>query len=238
MVQQGDSPAPSGWNATVAALPSLWGWWKLDETAGAGVSAPDSSGNARNGVYRGSGTQTTGLFSGSSASQATIGARIELPSYTTAATPKFTIGAIIRTTAGAVAQQIFSADPQVGARVWQFRKNTSTNAVEFITIQPSVTTTTGSIAINDGNPHFVCAVFDQTLSAGAGRVKIYVDGVLDVASTTAITITGGLSRPPGIGSQSGSADAGVWSGALDDSFLCDTALSSTDIANLWAARNT
>lgn len=237
MIQQG-SVAASGWNAAVAALPSLWGWWKLDEVAGAGVSAPDSSGNARNGVYRGSGTQTTGLFAGSSAAQATIGARVELPTYTTAATPQFSVGAFIRTTTGAVAQQILSADPQVGARVWQFRKNTSTNAIEFITIQPSVTTTTGTVAINDGNSHFVCVVFDQTLAAGSGRVKLYVDGTLDVASSTAITITGGLARPPGIGSQSGTADAGVWSGALDEAFICDTALSSTDVANLWAARNT
>lgn len=231
-------PPPSGtWNSTVSALSGLWGWWKLDETAGAAVSAPDSSGNGRDGTYNAAGTQTTGLFSGSSASQLTLGGRVTLPSYTTPTTPQFSIGAFIRTTTVGTEQQILSADQGSGNRIWQFNKNATTNALSFVTITPSVTTTTGATAINDGNPHLAVVVFDQSLSAGSSRVKLYLDGVLDGSSSTAITISASLTNQLGIGSRSGTLGTGLWSGAIDECFFCTSPLSSTDVANLWAARN-
>lgn len=228
----GGAPAAS-WNVTVAALAGLWGWWKLDETAGAAVSAPDSSGNGRNGTYNASGTQTSGLFSGSSASQATLGSRITIPAFTIPATPQFTLGAFIRTTAGATEQQVIGAD---GGK-FQWRKNTSTGAMEFITIVPSVTTTTAATTIADGNSHLVMLVFDQTLAAGSGRVKLYRDGVLDGSSSTAITIAAGSATSTALGARSNANNNGLWTGALDECFICNAALTSTDVANLWAARN-
>jgi hypothetical protein len=228
----GGAPAAT-WNATVAALPGLWGWWKLDETAGAAVSAPDSSGNGRNGTYNAAGTQTSGLFSGSSSSQATLGSRITIPAFTIPATPQFTLGAFIRTTAGATEQQVIGAD---GGK-FQWRKNTSTGAMEFITIAPSVTTTTAATAINDGISHLVMMVFDQTLAAGSGRVKLYRDGVLDGQSSTAITITTGAASSTALGARSNANNNGLWLGAIDECFICTSALSSTDVPNLWAARN-
>jgi hypothetical protein len=234
MIHQSVAPPASGWNAAVAALPSLWGWWKLDDTAGAGVSALDASGNGRHGTYTAAGTQTTGLFAGSAGAQATLGGRITVPAYSIPATPQFTLGAFIRTTAGATEQQVIGAD---GGR-FQWRKNTSTGAMEFITIVPSVTTTTAATSIADGNPHLVMLVFDQTLAAGSGRVKLYLDGSLDGSSTTSITLTTGAASSTALGARSNANNNGLWLGAIDDCFIVNSALSSADIAALWATRNT
>lgn len=100
----------STWDAAIAALPNLWGWWKLDETAGDGVSAVDSSGNGRHYIYRGTGTRIAGLFGGSAYAQGTIGGRITGPVWTPPPVPKFTVGAVIQTTSNGAEQQIFSAD--------------------------------------------------------------------------------------------------------------------------------
>lgn len=234
MVQQASPPPASGWNASVLALPGLWGWWKLDETAGAAVSALDSSGNGRNGTYTAAGTQTSGLFSGSATAQATLGGRITVPAYSIPATPQFTLGAFIRTSSSATEQQIIGAD---GSR-FQFRKNASTQALEFITIAPAVTTTTAATSIADSNPHFVAMVFDQTLAAGSGRVKLYLDGSLDGSSTTSITLTTGAASSTALGARSNANNNGLWLGAIDECFIVNSALSDADIAALWATRNT
>ena len=235
-VPHGSTPA-SGWNAAVAALPNLWGWWKLDETASNGVTAADSSGNGRNGTYKGSGTRAAGLFSGSTYSQSSLSAGIALPNFTTQATPKFTVGCVIKTTnSGSGEQQFFSGDGGSGSRVFQF-KNVSGVAV-LVTITPSVTVTSGSAIINDGSPHLVIAVFDQSLSAADGRVKIYVDGSLDVKSTTSITITSSLVANLGIACRNGTySTTGLFSGSVDEAFFCDGALSASDISTIWAARS-
>jgi hypothetical protein len=234
------APPPTTWNAAVAAT-SPWGWWKLDEVAGAAVNAPDSSGNGRNGTYTASGGQTTGIFAGSTTSQTTLGGRVTLPSYTTPTTPAFSVCAFILTSHAVNAEkQICSADNTSGGRIFQFRKRQATgnNQVEALIINPSVVTLTGSAIINDGNPHFVAFVFDQSLAAASGRMKLYVDGVLDAQSNTSVTITAGLSCPIGIGARYGGTNTGLWTDGIDETIFHDRALSSTEIANLWAARNT
>lgn len=45
------------------------------------------------------------------------------------------------------------------SRAFQFRKNITTHALEFVTINPAVTTTTGVAAINDGNPQLYDGCF-------------------------------------------------------------------------------
>lgn len=227
----------AGWNSVVASLPALWAWWRLDETADFGVTASDASGNGRHGTYSASGTQTTGLFTGSTAAQATLGGRVAMPVYTTAATPKFTVGACIRTTAGAGEQQIIACESTTGDRIFQFRKHPSTHQLEFITITPSVTSTAGATAINDGDPHLVIAVFDQSLDAEDGRVKLYLDGELDGTSTTSITIGAALSRAVAIGSRRADLNQGLWAGAIDECFLCHDAIAAADVSALWESRN-
>ena len=227
---------PSTWNAAMAALPGLWGWWKLDETAANGVTAIDSSGNSRNGTYVANGTRGTGLIGASAFSQATLGGVVSLPTYTFPTNAKFTVGAVVKTTISSSAeQQILSGDSS--SRAFQFRKNATTHALEFVTIYPAVTTTTGVAAINDGNPHLVMAVFDQTLPAASGVVKLYVDGVLDKVSTTAITISNTLSPALGIGTRGGGVNTGLWGGSIDECFFCADALAADRIAALWAVRN-
>lgn len=232
------SGSDSSWNAVVAALPDLWGWWRLDETAATSASAADSSGNSRHGVYTGSGTQSSGLFAGSTTAQNTVGSRISLPSFPIVTNPSFTLGAFIRTTAGDIEQQILSADENVnGIRMFQFRKSSSAHSIEFVTIVPSVTVTTGSTAINDGQPHLVIATFDQSLDAADGRVKLFVDGVLDGQSSTSITISSNAGTYPALGSRNNARNAGLWSGALDEGFICASAITASKVAELWNARN-
>lgn len=233
----GGAAAPSTWNGTVAALPNLWGWWKLDETAGAAVTATDSSGNGRHGSYTAAGTQAAGLFSGSSQCQATLGNRIDVPDWTVPSTPSFTVGAMIKTTHNsAVEQQIFSGDGS-GARVFQFNKNTSTHAIQAVFINPDVVGLTGATAINDGNPHLVIFTYDESLAAAAGRMKLYLDGTLDAQSSTSVSLTSSVTANLGIGARNGGLSTGLWAGSLDEAFFCDGAISSTDVAALWAARN-
>lgn len=229
--------APVTWNSVIASLPGLWGHWKLDETAGAAVVAADSSGNGRDGNYTASGTQAAGLIGGSVTSQATIGGRIDVPNWTTPSTPKFTIGAVVKTThAAGSEQQIFSADIS-GNRVFQFYKNITTNALGVTILTPSIVAITAATAINNGNPRLVIAVYDESLSAAAGRIKIYLDGVQDGQSTTAITLSAGVSANLGIGARSGAANSGLWAGAIDEGFFCNDAISAAQVSALWAARN-
>lgn len=229
--------SPVTWNSLVAALPSLWGWWKLDETAGAAVTATDASGNARHGTYNASGTRGAGLFSGSTYSQTSLGSRVDVPDWTVASTPKFTVGAMIKTTHSAAAeQQIFSGDGGGGSRVFQFNKDTSTHALGATFISPSVVTLVGATAVNDGNAHLAMFVYDESLPAASGRMKLYLDGSLDAQSTTSITLTSGVVANLAIGARNG-LGTGTWSGAIDEAFFCTAALSSTQIADLWAARN-
>lgn len=234
------SGPPATWNLAMAGI-LPWGWWKLDETAGAAVSAPDSSGNGRNGTYTAAGSQTTGLFAGSTAAQLTLGGRVSLPSYTTPATPAFTVGAVVRTSHVVNAErQILSADTgSAGGRIFQFRKDQGTGArcAQAVLITPSTVVVTGTVPINDGNSHLVIFVFDQSLAAGSGRMKVYVDGVLDAQSNTAVTVTSALTCALGIGSRYGGANLGLWTESMDEGFFLDRAISSTEVANLWAARN-
>lgn len=237
LMMAGGAGAPVTWNDHVLALPNLWGWWKLDETAGAAVTATDSSGNGRNGSYTAAGTQAAGLFSGSSQCQATLGNRIDVPDWAVPGVPKFTVGAIIKTTHSAGAeQQIFSGDGS-GARVFQFYKNTTTHALGVTFINPGVVSLTGATAINDGNPHLAIFTYDESLSAAAGRIKIYLDGSLNVASTDNISLTSSVTANLGIGARNGGLITGLWAGSLDEAFFCNGAISSTDVAALWAARN-
>ena len=126
---------------------------------------------------------------------------------------------------------MFSADYSRGNRLFQFVHKIG--KVQFVTVTPSITTTTGVTKINDGSPHLAIVVFDQSLSAADGRVKIYVDGALDVKSTTSITLTGSMLAELGIACRNGvDTTLGLFSGSVDEAFFCNGALSASDIATL------
>lgn len=225
-----------GYAAKVLSLPNLWGYWKLDEVSPpTNTTAADSSSATHPGTYSGTWTDHAALFSGSVLGK-TAADRIALPNYTVGATPKFSIGGFIQTTYNSsTAANFLSADRTPTDRRFQFRM--VSGKMQFITILPSVTTTEAPTAINDGNPHLVIMVFDESLAAGSGRVKIYIDGSLNVASTTSITVSPGNSYPA-ISSLHSANNIGPWIGQMDDMFFVDGAISSTDVSDLWAARNT
>ncbi len=230
------APPATSWNTAVAALPGLWGWWKLDETAAASGVATDSSGNGNHGTYTAAGTHgASGLFAGSSASQTALGGKINLPNFPLAATPVFTIGAFITADSVAAIQSILGADRASAPRCWQFRKSAAHN-VEFVVVNTGHTTSGGSI--NDGLPHLVVAVYDQSLLAAAGRIKLFKDGAIVGTSSTATAMTGGVGAQAAIGARGSANTNDPWGGSIDECFLVDGALSAGQIANLWASRNT
>lgn len=232
------SQSQSGtWDETVAALPALWAWWKLDEPAGA-AWAIDSSGNGRNGEYTAAGTSGAGLYGGSAASRLTLGSRIDLQSYTiSGGVFKFSMFAFINHPAALGIRSILSADG--GLRAWQWRLNEAGFA-EFLTIANPADPhfQSGLTNLKDGQPHMVAVVYDTSLALGTGRVKHYVDGLEDTASYSAqsfVMPTGNAS--PGIGGRNGSDNRELWGGAMDEVVIVNDALSAAQIANLWAVRN-
>lgn len=213
-----------------------WFYYKLDETTL--TTAVDASPNARNGTYVGSGmTATTGLFSGSSGAIAMTGAgRVSAQTQTGVANRPFSTLISFSTTAGGV-QQLLSAEGTTNARFMQFRLNSGT--LEFIIIFPSTTVLAGTTGLNNGQAHMAGAVFDPTLAAADGRMKLYLDGVEVARSTTAVTndpnvtvakLAVGAANNEGI-------FAPPFTGTLDSAAYFDAALSAADYAAIWAARS-
>lgn len=237
------SSAPTGYDAVVLGLPGIWGYWKLDENpiTGGVTVAVDASPFSRDGSYAGSGSYTIdpGLFASSSNSprfDSGMSTRVDIPSITLGVNQKFTLGAFMKSTSsGAAAHGVIGGDDSGSNRRWQYRL--FDGEMQFVTIDPSVTVTTATTSTNDGNPHLVIVVFDPTLSAGAGVVKHYTDGSLDGSSSTSITITNGMAFPA-IGDRSSNATSvDLFDGNIDNAFICLDAITSTDVSNLWAARN-
>lgn len=235
MQMRRQSGAASGYAATVLSIPGLWGYWKLDESSPlSGSSVADASPNSRNGSYQGTWPNASPLFTGSILAK-DAGLRISLPDYTVAASPKFSLCGFISTLAtGSTTRAIMSADNGSTNRRWQFRM--MNGRLQFVFIQPSTVTIQSVALVNDGGPHFVAVVYDESLSAGSGRLKIYIDGALDTASTTSVTMTPGIANVA-IGSRSSVTNADPWVGQFDDMFIVDGAISAAQVSSLWAARN-
>lgn len=222
-----------------------WGYWKLDESPiVAGGVAVDASGNGRAGTYRSADTvSVSGLYAGSSrairlpalAGQHGVG----LPTFVPVAGEKLSIISFIDVPSAdwSSVRAIVSADYNDGSsRRWQWRLRAG--KLEFVTIEPSVSIITSTATLVAGAQHMVAVVFDQSLPAASGVVKIYIDGVLDVQSTTAITSTANYARPA-IGNRTSLSTAldCFTGGTIDNVALWRSALTAADIAALWAARN-
>lgn len=235
----------SGYDAVMMSL-SPWGYWKLDETViGVDVVAADSSGNGRDGSYTSPDTVSVGgLFSGSARAikLPSLAGRygVKLPSYFMASGEKLSIVSFIDVPAvDTTVRAIVSADENDGTgRRWQWRLRSG--KLEFLTITPSTTTTASASTLGVGTRHMVAVVFDPSVSAGSGVVKIYIDGLLDAQSTSAITIGAGNAKPA-IGNRTnatGGAQDCFQGGTLDNVALFrNSALTAANIAALWAARN-
>lgn len=213
-----------------------WVYYKLDET-GTLSTASDSSGNARDGTYAGSGTtDVSGLFGGSTRAKTFNGSgAVTGPTFTASAGSPFSVMSCFSfTSTGMMA--LFSGDNVSSpARMFQFR--VSSGFVQFLLLAPSTVTLQTPSTYNDGNPHMGVIVYDESLAAGDGRMKIYVDGSEVARSTTAVTNS--QTSAPLAAAQLGSGSTLIrLTGSLDECAFFDYALTASDVAAIWAARDT
>lgn len=231
------SSQPSGsWNSTVAALPGLWAWWKLDELAGAATAA-DSSGNGRDGTYTAAGVRTTpGIFSGSEAYRPSLGGRINTPTFPISASPQFSIVAWIIPNGSSSPQSIVSADGSP-RRTWQFRRDGT--RLSFITFVSNTGANHESISppgsLTSGEPAMVAATYDH---GGAVRKALYVNGGQVVTTSSGTLYTGSTEAAPmAVGARNSGAEQEPWGGGMDEVIITTTSLSASQISALWDARN-
>jgi len=231
----GEVTADTSLFATILGL-SPWGYYRLNET-GTISTVSDSSGNGNHGT-----AQTSALSAVSPIVSGNTGAfgfsggpRINLPTYTRGGDNAYTIMAFIRTTSTNI-MSICSAHSGLAGRAYQLRLESSTSYLAHYIIHPSTVGTTGTTSLRDGNTHMVVAVYDPTLPAASGRVKLYVDGALHAVSTTAIT-NSATYMPFAIGSRSNAANQELFIGQMSDVAIFTRALSSAEVSAIWDARN-
>lgn len=128
---------------------------------------------------------------------------------------------------GAGNYRIFmSKDNQASARSWQFRVNNS-NKLEFIlwTTIGGPYTTTGTTTIAAGTTYHVAATYD------GAAVRLYVNGTLDVTSSSITGALGAITQNLEIGRAGGSFP---YTGLLDEPAIYNRSLSGADIATHYA----
>lgn len=107
----------------------------------------------------------------------------------------------------------------------------ATGAIEFTRWNQATSTTDtviGTLTINDGNWHHVAFV-----NEGDSSHKIYIDGVLDVTSTTTWTNDDSNNEPVRIGrDRNGTTSDTYFSGIIDDVAILASALTADDIKDL------
>lgn len=214
---------------------SPWGYYKLDLT-GTSIGT-DSSVNARHGTVGGSGVtgDQSPVFPGStkSVSMATAG-NVALPTFTTGAvgTNKFSLVHCFKTTATAI-QHLISADGSV--RQWQWRMNNGN--IELVTFSPAFADSiVWSAQLNDGQAHMVVLVMDDSLTAGQGTAKLYVDGIYYGKSTNVMKVVPSNTAPPAIGSRANGTLAEMFTGNVDECAIIPFPMTQADVWKLWDAR--
>ncbi|MCW0398781.1 hypothetical protein NB688_000595 [Xanthomonas sacchari] len=227
-----------GYTAAVLA-DAPWGYWRLEDAPAANASAADTSGHNRSGTYRSGASNdfsaAAGVFSGTGASVNFRGAGyVVCPQATLGSGQAFTLECMLRTSTIVENQSLVGGDDGSSDRRWQMR-TTSGGNLQFLTIYPSVNAVTSAAVVADGNPHLLHVVFDPSLAASAGICKLYVDGVLDTASTAALSIDPGTVTPVIAARTPGGNNP--YTGLLDEVAIYMTALGAEQIAAHWAARN-
>lgn len=231
-------------DSTILAL-SPWGYWKLDENPiGAGVPATDSSGGGNHGTYSSaSALSVPGLIGGSSRAMRfpnSFGQHgVPIPSFPYPSGEKLSIVSFIDVPAvDGVVRSIFGSDSSGGGRLWQWRL--FNGRLEFVTILPTVVTVASATTLSLGSTHLACVVYDPALPVSGGRVKIYIDGTLDISGNVNVSIPSGPANCA-IGNRANTAfqDADTFrNGTIDNVALFrGYALSAADVAAIWAARN-
>jgi hypothetical protein len=93
--------------------------------------------------------------------------------------------------------------------------------------------TTSSTSVNDGNWHFI--VGTREVSGGNKIMKIYVDGVLDATGSTVAgqDLQNAQNLALGMQQINSSAYQAPFNGSIDDVFIFNRNLTSTEISNLY-----
>lgn len=203
----------------MALTDGLVSYWKLDETSG--TTASDSVGSndwtASNVSWVTGKINNWWSFNGTSS--------IINTSYTR--TNTFTVSAWIKTSATVTAwtaPTILNADNTTTNRAWQFRLLDTHKVQLQIAVLPqrNVTSTT---SVDDWNRHLVTATADWT------NIKVYVDG--DLENTTADSSTYPTAWWLAIGAMLWWASVYWFNGLLDEVWIRERALTSTEVSELY-----
>ena len=208
----------SQWTDAVAAL-SPYLWWKLDETSG--TTAADSSGNSLAGTYSSATLNQTGLIAGDSGGKsvtlATTAANVAKTSGMSYPNVGVSYAMTFKTSTDFTSGRIFQANSL--SQYLSFGVSTMTATIT-ISVAPSLAYDPSNLC--DGNAHFIVYVVKTT------SVELWVDGVM-VASNThaaaAATLTAFQLK------QSSNNPTGQF----DDALIFTSALSSTQIGDLYTA---
>ena len=123
----------------------------------------------------------------------------------------------------------FQAIVTKGDTAWRLHRYSETDSIEFHianwAFSPSAGAV-GNVGVNDGRWHHVAGVFD------GGKVCLYVDGMLDVATAVSpLDAVGINTQPVYIGENSERMGRG-WNGLIDEVRIYDYALSQAEINSL------
>ena len=210
------------------ALPNSVAHWTLDETSGS--SAADSSGNGHTATVNGGVTLgQTGQLGGAFDLNGSNG-YLQATGYKgiTGGASR-TVSAWIKTTADNA--DIISWGTNSNGQKWVMRVQDTNGTSGALRVEVSGGYIVGSTVVNDGQWHHVAAVLESDGSPNVNEVRLYVDGVLEVASTTQATA---INTASGDDVKIGNSQSNnrYFDGSLDDVRIYDVALDAAQVAVL------
>ncbi|WP_353189098.1 LamG-like jellyroll fold domain-containing protein [Pseudomonas sp.] len=225
----------SSLSSTILGL-TPWGYWRLDET-GTLTTAADSSGNARSGTYIGTGTtDVAGLFGGSVRAKTLNGSdAVTCPTYTATAGSPFSALSVVRF--DSTSSMAFLSGDGVGGGNRMFQLRASGGRTQAALVNPASVVVESPLTYNDNNPHMAVLVYDQSLAAADGRLKLYMNGS-EVARSTAAITNSETAAPLSIGQRGNTSATSRLNGSIDECAFFNYALSAAQVSALWAARDT
>ena len=228
-----------GYNSNLVANLQPVLWFTFDQVGGGIVTNLGKGGTTLNGTLVGTGAYVTNAgrygnalyVNGAGGTAATNIVLVSDPAVTTDATASWSVGYWIKT-ATAGAEMMYQGDgtwSSSGQTTFLLNGNSgSTAGTKAGAVRWAGGFLTGTTALNDGNWHFI------TLVDKAGTESIYVDGAAQgVASSMTQPLSSGANQLWIGGSPDTDAGAVKINGFIDEVYLFDRALSSTEIQSLY-----
>lgn len=225
-----------GLQATINSF-SPWAYYPMDETGSTPTNATDASGNGRTGTYVG-GTipEAAAIFSGMArCREFSTGDRVNFPDSTVTAGAPFSAIGFVKTTNAALQSVIGGDTSGAPGRLFQMRIN-SAGTSQFAIVLPSTVTLNGG-TLNDGAGHMFAIVYDESLAAADGLMKIYIDGAESARTTTALT-NSQTGQELAVGSRNNNGNQEPYIGDIGHCAFFRSALTAANITAIWNARNT